>query len=249
MTLALDHSIFEDVATERLPVKPIRTERDFGVQQRRSLSASAIQSRIDQLVRRVGTVSSPRGLPDEFDADTRASINRLNLDGSALLTSKGSGTSSPDSPKPDTHSINKTAHLTRSKLDALLNLPKQPPQLFFSSTFSPIQEWEGYVRAIGPDTISADLVDITALERSITEQAEIPLDELSETAIKKLRIGSIFRWAIGYQRSPSGTKMRVSNIAFRDLPRWTQKDLREARDDALRLEQYFQASRANLPEF
>lgn len=44
-------SIFEEAKDGSLPVKPVRTEHDFGVPQRRSLSATGIQSRIKQFVR------------------------------------------------------------------------------------------------------------------------------------------------------------------------------------------------------
>jgi hypothetical protein len=136
---------------------------------------------------------------------------------------------------------------TSTKIKRLLNVPKAVAPLFFTSTFSPVQEWEGYVRAFGPDSMSADLVDVTAYGKRITQQAEIPLEELSDNDREKLRIGAIFRWSIGYQRTPRGTKMRVSNIVFRDLPRWTQKELREASEEAAELEQYFKPGRPELP--
>ena len=61
------------------------------------------------------------------------------------------------------------------------------------------------------------------------EEAIIPLTELSENDIGKMRDGSIFRWVIGYERSLSGTKKRVSQIVFRDLPAITPSDLRDGR--------------------
>ena len=42
-------------------------------------------------------------------------------------------------------------------------------------------------------------------------------------------VGSIFRWVIGYELSPAGTKKRVSQIVFRDLPRMMERDFRESR--------------------
>jgi len=133
------------------------------------------------------------------------------------------------------------------KIHRLLNLPREPAPLFFTTTFSPLQEWEGYVREINPDSILADLVDVTANAKKITDQAEIPLEELSDTDRQKLMIGAVFRWSIGYQRTTSGTKMRVSNIVFRDLPRWTKKDIGEAKEEAAKLEQYFNSGRSKLP--
>jgi FixJ family two-component response regulator len=207
-------SIFEEAKDGSLPVKPVRTEQDFGVQ-RRSLSAAGIQSRIEQLVRQKSEATS-----------TGLDIDVVNT----------------------THSTAERKNVAGRKIERLLNLPPHPVPLFFTTTFSPLQEWEGYVREIGPESISVDLVDITANAKNITEQAKIPLVELSDADRQKLRIGGIFRWSIGYQRTTSGTKMRVSNIVFRDLPRWTQKDIREAREEAGKLEQYFKVGRSGLPK-
>jgi FixJ family two-component response regulator len=208
-------SIFEEAKDGSLPVKPVRTEHDFGVPQRRSLSATGIQSRIMQFVRQESEATS------------------TGLDVDAVNT---------------THSTAERKNVAGLKIERLLNLPTHPLPLFFTTTFSPLQEWEGYVRGIGPESISVDLVDITANAKNITEQAKIPLVELSDADRQKLRIGGVFRWSIGYQRTTSGTKMRVSNIAFRDLPRWTQKDIREAREEAGKLEQYFKVGRSGLPK-
>jgi len=43
-------SIFEENNDRTLPVKPVRTEIDFGVSKRPALSATGVQSRIKRLV-------------------------------------------------------------------------------------------------------------------------------------------------------------------------------------------------------
>ena len=43
------------------------------------------------------------------------------------------------------------------------------------------------------------------------------------------------RWVIGYERSASGTKRRVSQIVFRNLPRMTAADFEEGRKWAERV--------------
>ena len=53
-----------------------------------------------------------------------------------------------------------------------------------------------------------------------------------KTDFKRLRLGSIFRWVIGYERSASGTKQRVSRIVFRELPVVTEQDIAEAEERA-----------------
>src|SRR5262249_16793328 len=106
-------------------------------------------------------------------------------------------------------------------------------------TFSPIQEWEGYVVEVGKDYMIANLVDLTAGEERATSTVEIPFEELSPSDIDRLRPGKIFRWAVGYLRKPGGTKMRGSEIVFRDLPQWTKKELAEARRQASTMADFF----------
>ena len=96
-----------------------------------------------------------------------------------------------------------------------------------SVTLHALQEWEGYVVAIEADEFLARLVDLTAGASHESEEATIPLVEISERDAHSMTIGSIFRWVIGYERSPEGTRKRVSQIVFRDLPRMTEADHRE----------------------
>ena len=95
----------------------------------------------------------------------------------------------------------------------------------------PLQEWEGWVVEVGEDEFIARLTDLTAIRSNSgpdwlqEEEAIIPISELPEDDFKRLHEGSIFRWVIGYERSLSGTKKRVSQIVFRDLPVMTTKDM------------------------
>ena len=109
-------------------------------------------------------------------------------------------------------------------------LPPRPPRRVSSAAFHALQEWEGYVLAVGTADFVARLVDLTAGSSHEQEEAVIPLTEISDADAGMMRTGSIFRWVIGYERSASGTKKRVSQIVFRDLPRITKADLREGRE-------------------
>ena len=73
---------------------------------------------------------------------------------------------------------------------------------------------------LSADTTSfvARLVDVTIGASHEEEEAVIPRAELSESDDAKMRVGSIFRWVIGYERTRGGTKRRVSQMVFRDLP-------------------------------
>jgi len=92
-------------------------------------------------------------------------------------------------------------------------------------SYHALQEWEGHVTAIADASFVAELVDVTRAARLPEEQAEIPLAELSYLQKENLRLGSVFRWAIGYQTLPSGEKQRVSRLVFRQLPQWTKAEL------------------------
>ena len=110
----------------------------------------------------------------------------------------------------------------------ILSFPPQPSPAGPRATLHALQEWEGYVVEVERDELVARLVDLTAGSTHEEEEAVIPLAEISECDVAAVRVGSIFRWVIGYERSPSGTKKRVSQIVFRDLPRMTFSRLREA---------------------
>ena len=105
--------------------------------------------------------------------------------------------------------------------------PPSPPRQR-AATFYALQEWEGYVLEIDSTEFVARLVDLTAGSLVEEEEATIPLAEIAEDDLAKMREGSVFRWVIGYERSASGTKRRVSQIVFRDLPVVTRADLQKS---------------------
>ena len=92
-----------------------------------------------------------------------------------------------------------------------------------------VQEWEGYVIEIVEDEFVARLVDLTAGSSHEEEEATIPLTAISDGDAAALLVGRIFRWVIGYEHSSSGNKKCVSRIVLRDLPRLTDRDLRQGR--------------------
>jgi len=120
---------------------------------------------------------------------------------------------------------------TLSSRDAVTirNLPPSKLSAPPMATLLALQEWEGYVISIEDYAFVARLVDLTAGTLHESEEATIPLDEISDHDVDNMELGSIFRWVIGYERSPSGTQKRVSQIVFRDLPRMTERDFRAGR--------------------
>ena len=110
-----------------------------------------------------------------------------------------------------------------------LSFPPRLPPPRPSATLHALQEWEGYVVEMDGDELVVRLVDLTVGSTHEEEEAVIPLAEVSEHDAATVGVGSIFRWVIGYERSPFGTKKRVSQIVFRDLPRMTERDFGEGR--------------------
>ncbi len=113
--------------------------------------------------------------------------------------------------------------------ESIVNFPPAVPEKR-GPMFHAIQEWEGYVVEIENNNIVAHLVDLTAGKSFESEEAVIPFTEISDHDLKFLKIGSIFRWVIGYEQTIEGTKKRVSNIVFRDLPRLTANDKQDGID-------------------
>lgn len=108
-------------------------------------------------------------------------------------------------------------------------LPKLPAPRY---SFSVLQEWEGYVVSITSENFTARLVDLTRNCSIEAEEADFPLDDLEDADRSRICPGAIFRWTIGYRRSPGGTKFRQSSIVFRDMPIWTKKEIEKNRLDA-----------------
>ena len=106
-------------------------------------------------------------------------------------------------------------------------LRPSPPPPRPATTLHALQEWEGYVLEIRTTDFVAHLVDLKVGASHEKEEAVIPLAEISDYDVNRMRTGSIFRWVIGYERSIAGTKKRVSQIVFRDLPAITEADLKD----------------------
>ena len=119
---------------------------------------------------------------------------------------------------------------TAAEQDAPAQIIDPPPMSVYAvptASLHALQEWEGYVVDVRMKDFVARLVDLTSGSAHEEEEAVIPRAELSDGDDAKMRAGSIFRWVIGYERSSAGTKRRISQIVFRDLPAVTKNDLRD----------------------
>jgi len=92
------------------------------------------------------------------------------------------------------------------------------------SVFLPLQEWEGVVTRILDDSFTALMADLSDRERGLQDEAEFPLSDVESDANPLLKVGSIFRWSVGYV-VVDGTRHRSSRVVFRRLPGWTKRDI------------------------
>ncbi len=139
------------------------------------------------------------------------------------------GTSTPDATDPHANAVSPEVFTGGKQISGTrdIDLPPVSPRLAQGASLHALQEWEGYVVDIRETEFVARLVDITAGASQEGEEATFSRTELSDGDDARICDGSIFRWVIGYERSPAGTKKRVSQIVFRDLPAVTRSDLRD----------------------
>jgi hypothetical protein len=93
--------------------------------------------------------------------------------------------------------------------------------------FVPLQKWEGIVLQVLDDSFVARLVDLTS--GGMDEEAEFPMEEVSDADRSFIMPGAVFYWNIGYIDNISGQRTRASVIRFRRLPVWRPEELERAK--------------------
>jgi len=93
--------------------------------------------------------------------------------------------------------------------------------------FVPLQKWEGIVLQVLGDSFFARLVDLT--NGGMDEEAEFPIEEVSDADRSFITPGAVFYWNVGYIDNVSGQRTRASVIRFRRLPVWRPEELERAK--------------------
>ena len=138
---------------------------------------------------------------------------------------------------PDTHGVAEDEHSASSlsiigkgqavqAATEIVDGPLRWKHTLPTTSLHVLQEWEGHVIDISKAQFTARLHDLTAGTLIDEEEANIPLSEVSRADATKMKVGSIFRWVIGYEIAADQPKKRISQIVFRDLPAVTQSDLK-----------------------
>lgn len=157
----------------------------------------------------------------------RRAMEKLDLaSGRGVNAGPGSGTHPPEASANPRSPATDRGQASGSLLSGIVDVPRLPVRRVPATTLHALQEWEGHVVETSDEEFTARLTDVTAGASHEGEEAVIPLAEISDGDAARMRVGSIFRWVIGYERSAAGTKKRVSHIVFRDLPAVTEADLR-----------------------
>lgn len=149
--------------------------------------------------------------------------------------STGGSTSIEASPRPGHPQANDT--MTLNLLEATLSskLPIITPRIIpsTSESFKVLRKWEGKVLSVGADSFVARLADLSGEESA--EEAEFPVDEISDEDLKLMGVGAVFYWSIGVRVTRGGQRLNQSMIRFRRLPAWSRRELAAARERAKRV--------------
>ena len=195
------------------------------------------------------------GIPNSFDLDanplTDRGLSQWLEDGYAgrvaVVPRQALGISATETMVEDSKPTNDlTSTVFRSSDTDIIQLPVAVPENPHWKTTHALQEWEGWVIEKGEEEFTARLLDLTAVDSdprlgwTQEEEAIIPYSEISEDDLSRLRPGSVFRWIIGYERSATGTKRRISQIIFRDLPAMTKHDMSFGEEWAEKIARAFQ---------
>ena len=88
--------------------------------------------------------------------------------------------------------------------------------------FIALQRWEGTVLKVDGDTFWARLVDLRT--QTADEEAELFVEDVSDSDRSLLREGAVFYWSIGYRDHVTGQRERTSTLRFRRLPQWSERE-------------------------
>lgn len=98
------------------------------------------------------------------------------------------------------------------------------------SRFEAIQKWDGHVVNIDKEnkTFESRITDSSVLRDADSETVEFLIDDLNDDSLCLLKVGAVFVWSVGYHYDEYGTKRRASDLVFRRMPVWTEKDFEES---------------------
>jgi len=127
-------------------------------------------------------------------------------------------------------SDSQTSYLKQKLLHDPVVLNPEKNEYKSKEVFNCIQKWEGIILSIENNSIYTRLYDIS--NRGFEEEAEIPIDEISDDDHELISEGAVFYWSLGYLKKKNGQKVRQSIIKFRRLPVWHKSEIISAQNKA-----------------
>jgi len=100
-------------------------------------------------------------------------------------------------------------------------------KLIEDKNFQPINSWEGVVTEIRDDEIVTNVKDLR-LDGAATEEVTFDFSDIPAADLDLVQVGAVFYWNIGYWRLSTGQVLRASDLRFRRLPAWSQRELDQA---------------------
>lgn len=167
-------------------------------------------------------------LPPTASLRTRTSADWLPAANAAVLSAVGT----PTSRSVGTEDVEPNpAPAVVARLAAATYRPSS------STRFDLRQQWEGAVTAVGVDSFSASLRDLT--DPTVSEEtAELFLEDVGESDRDLIEPGAVFYWSVGYEDTPRGRE-RKSIIRFRRLPGWGRQQMNSVKAKSDELSAYF----------
>jgi hypothetical protein len=102
--------------------------------------------------------------------------------------------------------------------------------------FISLKKWQGIITKISSDKVTATLKDLNDSSAN-EDEAEIPLEEISQSDLDLVDLGAVFYWNVGYFDSISGQRRRGSEIRFRRLPMWSEEEVEASKAKAKHLKE------------
>jgi hypothetical protein len=135
-------------------------------------------------------------------------------------------------PKQELEALTDAGVLTLEKLPRLpgvikvKGLPQQDGYVL-------LQKWQGVVKSVDGESFLAELRDLIA--DGPEEEADFPIDDIPNADKELVAPGAVFYWCIGYLDTLNGQRVRASEIRFRRVPAWTEREVERAKSEAEKL--------------
>lgn len=99
------------------------------------------------------------------------------------------------------------------------------------ASFNVLQRWEGYVRSVGTEFITAEVINLDSEDKS-PEEIEVDWTDIDEGDRSLVEPGAVFYWHVGYSKTAGGQDIKGSVFRFRRLPAWTRAEIKAAKSFA-----------------